>query len=63
MFDIHDTVFLVDATAPGSPALRNLKTYLGDMKTRLTQVILFLFFVMCDLLIIIDKCIYLCFFA
>lgn len=38
VFDIHDTVFVMDATAPGSAACRALKQYLADSKAKVTQV-------------------------
>ncbi|XP_076061666.1 death-associated protein kinase dapk-1-like isoform X4 [Oratosquilla oratoria] len=37
IFDIHDTVYVMDATAPGSPALKALKQYLADIKAKVTQ--------------------------
>ncbi|CAL4070258.1 unnamed protein product, partial [Meganyctiphanes norvegica] len=37
-FEIHDCVFVMDAAAPGSPAIRALKQYLTDTKAKVTQV-------------------------
>ena len=38
VFELHDTVFVMDATAPGSAATRALKQYLADCKAKVTQV-------------------------
>lgn len=38
VFEVHDTVFVMDATAPGSAAVRALKQYLADCKAKVTQV-------------------------
>lgn len=38
VFEVHDTVFVMDATAPGSAATRALKQYLADCKAKVTQV-------------------------
>lgn len=38
VFEVHDTVFVMDATAPGSAAARTLKQYLADCKAKVTQV-------------------------
>ncbi|KAK8380311.1 hypothetical protein O3P69_016726 [Scylla paramamosain] len=37
VFEVHDTVFVMDATAPGSAATRALKQYLADCKAKVTQ--------------------------
>ncbi|XP_042240945.1 death-associated protein kinase 1-like isoform X3 [Homarus americanus] len=37
VFEVHDTVYVVDATAPGSTAVRALKQYLADCKAKVTQ--------------------------
>ncbi|XP_045116659.1 death-associated protein kinase 1-like isoform X4 [Portunus trituberculatus] len=37
VFEVHDTVFVMDATAPGSAASRALKQYLADCKAKVTQ--------------------------
>lgn len=38
VFEVHDTVYVMDATAPGSSACRALKQYLADCKAKVTQV-------------------------
>lgn len=38
VFEVHDTVYVMDATAPGSAACRALKQYLADCKAKVTQV-------------------------
>ncbi|XP_071518371.1 death-associated protein kinase 1-like [Panulirus ornatus] len=37
VFEVHDAVFVMDATAPGSTASRALKQYLADCKAKVTQ--------------------------
>ncbi|XP_063604789.1 death-associated protein kinase 1-like isoform X2 [Penaeus indicus] len=37
VFEVHDTVYVMDATAPGSAACRALKQYLADCKAKVTQ--------------------------
>ena len=38
IFDLHDTVFVLDATSVTSPALKHLKSYLSETKVKVTQV-------------------------
>ena len=40
VFDIHPSIFLMDATAPGSNAVRALKQFFVDAKSKVLQVIL-----------------------
>ncbi|XP_071039017.1 death-associated protein kinase 1 [Parasteatoda tepidariorum] len=37
VFDIHDSVFVLDAHVVGSPAIKALKTYIAQCKEKLTQ--------------------------
>nr|XP_045596116.1 death-associated protein kinase 1-like isoform X2 [Procambarus clarkii] len=37
VFEVHDTVYVMDATAPGSTPIRALKQYLADCKAKVTQ--------------------------
>ncbi|KAB7507730.1 Death-associated protein kinase dapk-1, partial [Armadillidium nasatum] len=37
IFELHDSIFVVEATSPGSPGIKAMKSYLANMKTKLTQ--------------------------
>lgn len=39
IFELHHTIFVLEGTAPGSAGIKSLKTYLSNLKTKLTQVI------------------------
>ena len=38
VFDLHETIFVLDATSVTSPALKHLKGYLSEAKVKVTQV-------------------------
>lgn len=38
VFDLHESIFVLDANLASSPALKHLKGYLADMKAKVTQV-------------------------
>ena len=38
VFDLHESIFVMDATSVTSPALKHLKGYLSETKVKVTQV-------------------------